>query len=113
LAFENAAQVRRLNGSRSAQKRETNSRATNSSNPRCSRAQSENLNADIPRDQLVVITGFSGSKKSTPVFHIVFAEGSVISRWNRCRHMLGSASDELKTVLPNVFFSPSVLSKHG
>ena len=35
----------------------------------------QNISLDIPRDQLVVITGLSGSGKSTVAFDILFAEG--------------------------------------
>ncbi|QQL45530.1 excinuclease ABC subunit UvrA [Sulfuriroseicoccus oceanibius] len=35
----------------------------------------KNINLDIPRDEFVVITGLSGSGKSTIAFDIVFAEG--------------------------------------
>ncbi|MBX3402930.1 MAG: excinuclease ABC subunit UvrA [Phycisphaeraceae bacterium] len=35
----------------------------------------KSLNADIPRDQLVVITGLSGSGKSSLAFDTIFAEG--------------------------------------
>ncbi len=34
-----------------------------------------NVDVDIPRDQLVVVTGLSGSGKSSLAFDIVFAEG--------------------------------------
>ena len=35
----------------------------------------KNFNLDIPRDQLVVVTGLSGSGKSSLAFDLVFAEG--------------------------------------
>ena len=35
----------------------------------------KNINLDIPRDQLVVITGLSGSGKSSLAFDTIYAEG--------------------------------------
>ena len=35
----------------------------------------KNLNIQIPRDQLVVITGLSGSGKSSLAFDTIYAEG--------------------------------------
>ena len=35
----------------------------------------KNISLDIPRDKMVIITGLSGSGKSTVAFDILFAEG--------------------------------------
>ena len=35
----------------------------------------KNISLDIPRDKLVVFTGWSGSGKSTLAFDTIFAEG--------------------------------------
>ena len=35
----------------------------------------KNINVDIPRDKLVVVTGLSGSGKSSLAFDTVYAEG--------------------------------------
>ena len=35
----------------------------------------KNLDIDIPRDQLVVLTGLSGSGKSSLAFDTIYAEG--------------------------------------
>lgn len=35
----------------------------------------KNINVDLPRDQLIVITGISGSGKSSLAFDTIYAEG--------------------------------------
>ena len=35
----------------------------------------QNINVDLPRDKLIVITGLSGSGKSSLAFDTIFAEG--------------------------------------
>ena len=35
----------------------------------------QNINLDLPRDQLIVITGLSGSGKSSLAFDTIYAEG--------------------------------------
>ena len=35
----------------------------------------KNMNIDIPRDKLVVLTGLSGSGKSSLAFDTIYAEG--------------------------------------
>lgn len=37
----------------------------------------KNVDVEIPRDQLVVVTGLSGSGKSSLVFDTIYAEASV------------------------------------
>ena len=44
----------------------------------------KNISLEIPRDKLVVITGLSGSGKSSLAFETIYAEGQ------RFRHMQGS-----------------------
>ena len=43
----------------------------------------KNIDLDIPRDKLVVITGLSGSGKSSLAFDTLYAEGSDAT-WNPC-----------------------------
>jgi excinuclease ABC subunit A len=51
----------------------------------------KNIDLDIPRDQLVVITGLSGSGKSSLAFDTIYAEGQ--RRYvESCRPMRGSSS---------------------
>ena len=43
--------------------------------PRRSRAQSQNVDLEFPRNRMVVFTGLSGSGKSSVAFDTLFAEG--------------------------------------
>ena len=43
----------------------------------------QNVDLDLPRDQLIVITGLSGSGKSSLAFDTIYAEGQC--RGNSCR----------------------------
>ena len=47
------------------------------------------VNVDLPRDQLVVITGLSGSGKSSLAFDTIYAEGQD-DMLNRCLPMRAS-----------------------
>ena len=38
----------------------------------------KNIDLDIPRDKLVVMTGLSGSGKSSLAFDTIYAEGSAV-----------------------------------
>ena len=40
----------------------------------------KNIDVELPRDQLVVLTGLSGSGKSSLAFDTIYAEGQQIGR---------------------------------
>ena len=43
--------------------------------PGCTHPQSQNIDLDLPRNKLIVITGLSGSGKSSLAFDTIYAEG--------------------------------------
>ena len=43
----------------------------------------KNITVEIPRDELVVVTGLSGSGKSSLAFDTIYAEGQLVMS-NRC-----------------------------
>ena len=52
----------------------------------------KNIDIDIPRDQLVVLTGLSGSGKSSLAFDTIYAEGqrrNMESKTSYARQFLG------------------------
>ena len=51
----------------------------------------KNVDLEIPRDRLVVLTGLSGSGKSSLAFDTVYAEASAAMS-NRCRLTPGNSS---------------------
>ena len=56
----------------------------------------KNLDLEIPRDQLVVITGVSGSGKSSLAFDTLYARGSAVI-WNLSPSMRVSCSSRWKS----------------
>ena len=52
----------------------------------------KNVDVDIPRDQLVVFTGLSGSGKSSLAFDTIYAEGQRRYVESRSRPMRASSS---------------------
>ena len=60
----------------------------------------KNVNVEIPRDKLVVITGLSGSGKSSLAFDTIFAEGQrryVESLSAYARQFLGQMENPMST----------------
>lgn len=79
----------------------------------------KNLNIDIPRDKLVVITGISGSGKSSLAFDTIFAEGQrrfVESLSSFARQFLGRMSkpdvDEISGIPPAIAIEQKVNTRN-
>ncbi len=79
----------------------------------------KNLDLAIPRDQLVVITGLSGSGKSSLAFDTIFAEGQrkyVESLSSYARQFLGRMEkpevDYIKGVAPAIAIEQKVIAKN-
>ena len=58
----------------------------------------KNISVEIPRDKLVVITGLSGSGKSSLAFDTIFAEASAAT-WNRFPLTRASSSGSLRSLM--------------
>ena len=52
----------------------------------------KNIDVRLPRDSLIVMTGLSGSGKSSLAFDTIYAEGQRRYVESRCRPMRGSSS---------------------
>src|SRR5688500_18336582 len=73
----------------------------------------KNIDVDLPRDRLVVITGLSGSGKSSLAFDTIYAEGQrryVESLSSYARQYLGQMDkpddDLIEGLLPDIYFRP-------
>jgi excinuclease ABC subunit A len=79
----------------------------------------KNISVDIPRDKLIVITGLSGSGKSSLAFDTLYAEGQrryVESLSSYARQFLGRMSkpqcDFIKGIPPAIAISQHVISRN-
>ena len=79
----------------------------------------KNIDVDIPRNKLVVITGLSGSGKSSLAFHTLYAEGQrryVESLSSYARQFLGRMSkpecDFIKGIPPAIAIEQKVISRN-
>src|SRR5258707_5431330 len=79
----------------------------------------KNLNVDLPRNRLIVITGLSGSGKSSVAFDTLYAEGQrryVESLSAYARQFLGRMNkpevDYIKGISPAVAIEQKVISRN-
>lgn len=79
----------------------------------------KNINVEIPRNQLVVITGLSGSGKSSLAFDTLYAEGQrryVESLSSYARQFMGKISkpevDSIKGIPPAIAIEQRVISRN-
>src|SRR5512145_1041652 len=79
----------------------------------------KNVNLEIPRDQLVVITGLSGSGKSSLAFDTIYAEGQrryVESLSSYARQFLGRMNkpevDYIKGIAPAIAIEQKVNTRN-
>src|SRR5574344_2927968 len=79
----------------------------------------KNINLDIPRDKLVVMTGLSGSGKSSLAFDTIFADGQrryIESLSSYARMFLGQmekpAVEYIEGLSPAVSIDQKTTSKH-
>ncbi len=62
----------------------------------------KNIDVDIPRDSLVVLTGLSGSGKSSLAFDTIYAEGTREDIWSHYLHMQDNSWDRWKSLMLTV-----------
>lgn len=79
----------------------------------------KNINVDVPRDQIVVFTGVSGSEKSSLAFDTLYAEGLkryVESLSAYARQFLGQATtpdvDSIEGLSPAVAIEQKTTSRN-
>ena len=80
----------------------------------------KNISLDIPRDKLVVITGISGSGKSSLAFDTIYAEGrrkyvESLSAYARqfLEQMQKPAVTDISGLPPTITIRPGATGSHG